>query len=583
MNPTKFFPRALRVPALVALTVALWTLSMPGPNLSGAAWFFAVPFALWAARRPAWKTWLAASWAACFLAGVVNLVWLRHLYPPLGWVALLLLPLAYTAFPWLWFVALRFVMPRCTGERAFPSRVVDLLGLTGLWLVLEWMLTWFLTGFPWMPIGATQWDFPAALALCRFAGTPAASATVIFFNLGLARYLRRQFVEARVAPASPSPFGFLRTFCPEFYLALAPVFASVVVFAYSCVEYDRGAEKKFSFAAVQTDFDPNAKWDARRVSENLRVLETLTLAAPTLSRERLVATFPQAESALAAERKRRAEGGKRLATDLDFVLWPEAAMPVFPLEKSDANGFAAFLKGLAREAGTALVVGAVAPAETAGGAAADAYHNSVHVVDPRFGLADAFAAKRHLVPFGEYVPLADVLPLRKVVPVASDCVPGASAEPLLVRSRENRVLRLGALVCYEDVFPELGRECVAAGAEALVVVTNDAWYGREAGAHQHMAHSVMQAVSLGVPVVRCGNAGWSGVISPIGQIQPMTDAAGSIYFRGVGRFDVYGRRAASPTFYALHGDWLVFVGAGFFALAAVARLLRRSFAERNPR
>ena len=566
MNLLKRFPRWFLVPSLILISTALYVLSMPGPDCSACAWFFAVPFLVWGMQRPSWKTWLWATWIFCYASGLINLVWLRHLYPPLGWVALLLLPLIYTGFMWVWFVAARSVLPLCTGERSLFFRLANFLGLTGLWLVLEWMLSWFCTGFPWMPLGATQWDFPAVLSLCRFTGTPGVSAMLIFFNLGLARYIRRQFVEVRKMACVPSPLAFLRSICPEFYLALVPVFASIVFFVCLCVYYDNYAEKKCSFVAVQTDFDPNAKWDNALVEENIYVLRTLSAAAAHLTSEKPRADFSEAER-LAGKAEKPAPS--ELA---DFVLWPEAAMPVFHVRKNDASGFDRFLEGLSREIKMPIVLGGITSAENA---AAGGYHNSVHLVDPRFGLVEDFVAKRHLVPFGEYVPLADVLPLRKVVPIAHDCIPGDKAEPLKLRSRKNRVLRLGVLVCYEDVFPELGRDCVNAGAEMIAVVTNDAWYGREAGAYQHMAHSVMQAVSLGVPVIRCGNAGWSGVISPIGQIQAMTDAAGSVYFRGAERFDVYGVKAYSPTYYALCGDWIVPVGAAFFALAAILRVRKR--------
>lgn len=570
MNFLRKFPRCFFVPALILISTVLYVLSMPGPNCSGCAWFFAVPLLVWAMQRPSWKVWLWATWLFCYGSGVINLIWLRHLYPPLGWVAPLSLPLVYTAFMWVWFVAARSVLPLCTGERPFVFRLVNFLGLTGLWLVFEWMLTWFLSGFPWMPLGATQWDFPAVLSLCKFAGTPAVSAMLIFFNLGLARYIRRQFVEMRGMSGIPSPLAFLRSICPEFYLALLPVFISIVFFVYACVDYDNNAEKKFSFVAVQPDFDPNAKWDRRLIVENSNILRVLTEAAPLLDEKTPQLTFAQAEAAL----KKSSGIVPAARADLpDFVLWPEAALPVFSVKKGSANGFDRFMENLSREVKIPIVFGGIAPVASASNA--DAYYNSVHVADPRFGLADSFAAKRHLVPFGEYVPLADVLPLRKVVPVSADCTPGETPGILKVRTRKNRVLRLGILVCYEDVFPELGRDCVAAGADAIAVVTNDAWYGREAGAYQHMAHSVMQAVSLGVPVVRCGNAGWSGVISPIGQIQAMKDSAGSIYFRGAERFEVYGTKDYSPTYYARHGDWLVLAGAGCFALAAILRVRRR--------
>lgn len=532
----------LGVPVAVLSALGLYVLAMPGTNFSAFAWFFLLPLVLLAALRPRWKTWLKASGFFCYFSGVLVLIWLRHLYPPLGWSAVFLLPLAYSAFPFIWLVALRFLFPACSGDKPFWFRATNLLGLAGFWVVLEWAQTWVLTGFPWMPLSGTQWDFPAMLALCRFAGPNITSFIIVFFNLALTRYLRQQFVEVRrdliknEATGTFPSLRFLRSICPEFYLALVPVFLSIVFFVYTCIEYEDVAKKYFSFAAVQTDFDPTAKWDAAHYEASMEAIVCLTKEAPALGAE--------------------------------VVLWPEAALP-FYVEKNGENGYDKFLEKLAREIKIPILFGGIAPVPNT----KNGYFNSVHIVDPRFGLVEAFAAKRHLVPFGEYVPLADIFPLRKVVPIEHDCVPAAHAEPLRLRI-DGRVVRVGVLVCYEDVFPELGRDLVRAGAEVLAVVTNDAWYGREAGAYQHMAHSVLQAVSLGVPVVRCGNAGWSGVISPIGQIKKMENSAGTIYFRGVQAFDVYGYKNPQKTFYARHGNWLILLGAILFA----GTLLLRFFA-----
>jgi apolipoprotein N-acyltransferase len=132
----------------------------------------------------------------------------------------------------------------------------------------------------------------------------------------------------------------------------------------------------------------------------------------------------------------------------------------------------------------------------------------------------------------------------------------------------------GALICYEDVFPELAREHALAGADLLIVVTNDAWYGREAGATQHVAHSILASASTHLPMLRCGNAGWSGAINAYGYATPVTEQ-GSIYFRG-------GKTAApvqivpgrGPTFWVRHGDWAVGLGGLLFALTYVWRRRR---------
>jgi len=280
---------------------------------------------------------------------------------------------------------------------------------------------------------------------------------------------------------------------------------------------------------VQTDFDPHAKWDGERLQGHLALTEAMT-AEVTRGRA------------------------------ADFVLWPEAALPL----TLDSEPYVARLTALARGGETPLVIGAI---DRRGGG----YGNAVAVVTAE-GVRKPVYAKRHLVPFGEYVPFADFLPLRKVVPIAEDCVAGKGPSLLPLTTRAGRTFMAGALVCYEDVFPGLAREHALAGADILIVVTNDAWYGREAGAYQHAAHSVLAAAATGLPVVRCGNAGWSGSIDALGRDSPILEQ-GSVYFRGA--------RVAAPlalprvrlpeTFWVRHGDWAVGLGGLLFGLTYVWR------------
>jgi len=248
---------------------------------------------------------------------------------------------------------------------------------------------------------------------------------------------------------------------------------------------------------------------------------------------------------------------------VDFVLWPEAALPL----SLESEAYLSRLTGLAKATDTPLVIGTIDRRGTG-------YGNAVAVITAE-GVQKPVYAKRHLVPFGEYVPFADFLPLRKVVPIETDCVAGTGPSLLPLTTRRGHTFMAGALVCYEDVFPELAREHALAGADVLVVITNDAWYGREAGAYQHAAHSVLLAAATGLPVVRCGNAGWSGTIDSLGRAYPLLDQ-GSIYFRG--------SRAAVPvslprnrqpdTFWVRHGDWAVGLGGLLFALTYVWRRRR---------
>ncbi|MGE9292644.1 MAG: apolipoprotein N-acyltransferase, partial [Puniceicoccales bacterium] len=168
-------------------------------------------------------------------------------------------------------------------------------------------------------------------------------------------------------------------------------------------------------------------------------------------------------------------------------------------------------------------------------------------------------------PFRKFLPF-----LGKFVPT-EDIAQGQGPVVLPVDLPEGTVTA-GPLVCYEDIFPKLARQMVAGGADFLLVVTNDAWYGQEAGAIQHAAHSVLRAVETRRPVVRCGNNGWSGWIDEQGRIRDVLHGLnGSIYFQGTGVLDVGRdlRWESRLTPYVRYGDWFVGLCALLFVWAAV--------------
>jgi len=124
----------------------------------------------------------------------------------------------------------------------------------------------------------------------------------------------------------------------------------------------------------------------------------------------------------------------------------------------------------------------------------------------------SFTGKHHLVPFGEYVP--SWLPwVKKLVPNIADFEQSTSGGVL---SADETIF--GSLICYESIFPEEARDRVAEGAEVLVVVTNDAWYGKSPAAWQHLQAARVRAVETGRYVLRAANTGISVIITPDGSI-----------------------------------------------------------------
>jgi len=534
-EPATSSPAAARLAWAGAALTALLLFFSFGP-VGHPFWAFValVPALLATTLRPDWRTWRRASFATSWALWIALLVWLRHVYPPLGWLGLVLLTAYCALYPFVWLLLARWIFPACAGA-ALPARLLAIAGLAGAWGLLEWTRGSILSGFGWLPLAASQTGNPVMLSLCAWAGPLGLSIALVLFNLGLARWIVRLVETYREASAlTPvGPGGWLRRLTPELYLGLAPIALGFVALLAANAAKATTEQTSFTPAVVQTDFDPNAKWDAARLQEHLALTEQMT-------------------------------AGVAKDKAADFVLWPEAALPL----TLESDAYVARLAGLSRAVDTPLVIGAIDRRGTG-------YGNAVAVVTGD-GPQKPVYAKRHLVPFGEYVPAADFLPLRKVVPIPSDCVAGTGPALLPLTTRRGRTFMAGALVCYEDVFPELAREHALAGADVLIVVTNDAWYGREAGAYQHAAHSVLLAAATGLPVIRCGNAGWSGTIDSLGRAFPVLEN-GSVYFRGarLGAPVSLPRGRRPDGFWVRHGDWAVGLGGLLFGLTYVWRRRRK--------
>ena len=185
--------------------------------------------------------------------------------------------------------------------------------------------------------------------------------------------------------------------------------------------------------------------------------------------------------------------------------------------------------------------------------------------------------------------------LETVGPVGGDFLRRTDASPL-VGTIAGRPLSLGPLLCYEDIFPQLSRDEVQAGADVLVVHTNNGWFGEGGAAYQHASNAVLRAVETRRPVLRCGNGGWSGWIDEFGSIRavlarnlatgevtsgsPKLAPNGTVYFRGTQTVAVTAdaRWINQQSFYVLHGDWFVAVCAllslSGFALLRLAPPIR---------
>lgn len=233
----------------------------------------------------------------------------------------------------------------------------------------------------------------------------------------------------------------------------------------------------------------------------------------------------------------------------DAVVWPETAVPFLAGERPDLlqemtqAARAPVIYGLRRSTGPRL------------------WHNSVAVAASGEDLA--LADKVHLVPFGEYMPLADLFARYGIFGLAAEDVsgftPGERLAPMSVPGLPDFL----PLICYEAVFPEEVRAALG-GAGWMVHITNDAWFGEWTGPYQHLAQARFRAVEQGMPVARAANTGISAMIDPYGQI------TASIPLGEHGHVDASLPRALPRTAYAKWGEAIF---AGMLGLIASASFL----------
>ncbi|MHC0053431.1 apolipoprotein N-acyltransferase [Actibacterium sp. D379-3] len=239
----------------------------------------------------------------------------------------------------------------------------------------------------------------------------------------------------------------------------------------------------------------------------------------------------------------------------DLIVWPETAIP-YTLHSAGP-----VLAQIAGAAGGVPVVLGIQRRDAGG------VYNSAIAIDA-LGQVSQLYDKHHLVPFGEYMPLAALFARIGVFGLAAGDSFGYASGP------GARVWDLGALgdvlplICYEAIFPQDLR-AAPRRADWVLQITNDAWFGTFSGPYQHLAQARLRAVEQGLPVLRAANTGVSAAIGPMGRV------LGQLPLNTAGQLTVPLPPALPPTPYARLGDWPALV----LIVLALAGLARRRAAE----
>jgi apolipoprotein N-acyltransferase len=499
----------LRVSALVASGV-LGALAFPRTDWWLFAWVWLAPTLVCALTRPP-RGALADGWLAGAMLFVILLRWLDHTFAhysaipwPLGWLPIAALAAYCGLYTGAVAAAIAWLRPRIGAGRALAMTPF-------LWVAGEWVRGHLMGGFPWGLLGYSQHSVLPVIQIAELGGVYAVSFLLVSVNAALAAIVGLAW--RRALPGS---------------LVVGALVLVSLGFGVSVLrEADGRSERSGSVtvAVIQPSIEQAIKWDPVRHAETIAIHERLTRESA------------RAHPAL--------------------IVWPETAAAIFL--RADPE-LLARLTSLSADVGAPLLIGSVDRQEPRG-----RFLNSAFLLDGQ-GIRAKYD-KIHLVPFGEYIPLAWLIGfVRSWAEFISDFAAGKTETIFPLPGAP-----FGTVICYEVIFPELFRSFVVGGARFMVNITNDAWFGRTSGPWQHLGMLPLRAVEHRVAIARAANTGVSAFVEPSGRVSR---------FRPLFERAALDHRVAlreRTTFYTRLGDWLVYaclaVGAAVFALALFRRRL----------
>jgi apolipoprotein N-acyltransferase len=265
--------------------------------------------------------------------------------------------------------------------------------------------------------------------------------------------------------------------------------------------------------------------------------------------------------------------GEKAGQRYDLIVWPESPSPFYTNDPL----FRDAVSELARQSGSWVVAGSIGitpamdanmHATTNSGGGRSQIFNSAALVSPQGEWVGRYD-KVHLVPFGEYLPFPQVFAFAGgLTKEVGEFQRGASRTPLDAGGQ-----RLGMFICYESIFPDEVRQGPLHGAQVLVNISNDGWYGDSGAWKQHLQQTQMRAIENGRWLLAATNTGMTASVDPYGRLVAATPrkvrtALAAPY-----------ALSSSTTFYTRHGDWFAYLCAIISAGALLARFV---FPMREP-
>lgn len=494
----------------VMLSGALTALAFPRLSLSVLAWVSLIPLFYVLSRRTPGQSFFLSLLAGIVFYGIL-LFWIPSVpahYGHLSSTVSLLIYLALIICLGLFWGLFGLLFARIrTRYRGLAFILAPF-----IWVGVEYLLTFVLTGFPWGLLGYTQ-----------YRNLPLIQSATVAGVFGLSFLL--------VLVQSLFVFSLLLKKRAPFFIGLAVVLLAQGAGFLTLSKVNPTAES-FQAGVIQGNVSSEIDWN-QATSEQAADLFNRHVS---LTRQAL-------------------QQGARL------VVWPEFSVPLcFSCPDPLYQNFKYSLVRLAASNKATLLLGSI---ETTSPEENPRYFNSALCLSPDGGISQY--SKMHLVPFGEYVPYPGLFSwVKRMTRAIGQITPGRAYV-----LHPYAGVKFGSPICYEIVFPDLVRRFVKNGANFIVTITNDGWYGRSWAPGQHFAIAALRAVENRRFLLRAATTGISGIVDPYGRILAKSRLRTQAALTGT----VTPLR--SVTFYTQHGDWLPQAGLTlsfvFFMLALLTR------------
>ena len=345
--------------------------------------------------------------------------------------------------------------------------------VSAIWIGLEWVRSWFLTGFPWGSMGYTQWNNLPAIQIASITGVHGVSFIVVLLNATITDTIRTYFIPKN-QPKSSQTSSVSRLMLHVSRLIPIAIVIACLIYGARILSKPVDTTSDVKIALVPGNVPQIEKWDSAYWPQIFEKYMNLVKAAD--------------------------------AAEPDLIVLPETALrgEVFAFE---GNIYLQKLKRILSDQQIYLLTGTfhITPEKK--------MYNSVFLLSPTGKKLGSYS-KIHLVPFGEYVPITRRLP--NFIQLPSGFEAGKSIDLFPIpHTDENR--QMGVVICFESVFPDLFRKFVKKGASVMGILTNDAWFDGTAAPEQHLAMAPLRAVENRIAVFRCANGGISCIIDALGR------------------------------------------------------------------